>query len=205
MSSYGFKKNKIARKYGVNIFNRRRNPLLHKQNPPGSTGQRRRKKSEYGLQLNEKQKLKAVYGMLSESQLLKYYKKVVNLHGNTNELLLQQLESRLDVVVFNLKLASTIFAAHQLVSHGHILVDGKKVNIRSFQVKPGMTISLKPKSKKKELVVQSLEDTRDVPSYLEIQPEQLSGRFITYPEIAQISHPVEINISDICELLAHTH
>ena len=178
---------------------------MHKQNPPGSTGNRRRKKSEYGLQLNEKQKLKAVYGMVSESQLLKYYKKVVNLHGNTAELLLQQLESRLDVVVFKLKLAPTIFAAHQLVSHGHILVDGKKVNIRSFQVKPGMTISLKPKSKKKDLVVQSLEDTRDVPSYLETQAEKLSGRFIAYPETNQIVHPLIINVSDICELLAHTH
>src|ERR1700733_10770223 len=143
MARYTGKKNRIARRFGINIFGKTRNPMLHKANPPGQHGARRKKKSDYGLQLEEKQKLKAVYGMLSEKQLVKYYQIADKKEGPTPLLLMQQLECRLDVVVYRLKFGSTIFAAHQLVSHGHILVNGKKVDRRSFIVKPGMTVSIK--------------------------------------------------------------
>src|SRR5262249_51997489 len=147
MVRYTGKKNRVARRFGINIFGRARNPLLHKQNPPGAHGARRRKKSDFGLMLEEKQKLKAIYGMLSEKQLVSYYKKALRKEGNTAELLAAMLECRLDNIVYRLKFASTIFAAHQLVSHGHILVDGKKVDRRSFIVEPGMTVSVKEKSR----------------------------------------------------------
>src|SRR5215211_942674 len=119
MARFTGNKNRIARRYGVNIFGRARNPLLHKPNPPGVHGARRRKKSDYGIQLEEKQKLKAIYGMLSEKQLLSYYKKAVQKEGHTATLFTEMLECRLDNIVYRLKLAPTIFAAHQLVSHGH--------------------------------------------------------------------------------------
>ena len=147
MARYTGSKNRIARRFGVNIFGRARNPLLHKPNPPGVHGARRRKKSDYGLQLEEKQKLKAIYGMLSEKQLVSYYKKALSLEGNTASHFVSMLECRLDNIVYRLKFASTIFGAQQLVSHGHILVDGNKVDRRSFQVKPGMIVSIKEKSR----------------------------------------------------------
>src|ERR1700733_3126087 len=148
MARYTGKKNRIARRFGINIFGKTRNPMLHKANPPGVHGARRRKKSDYGLQLEEKQKLKAIYGMISEKQLVKYYKEAARIGGgNTVNHLAEMLECRLDNVVYRLKFAGTIFGAHQLVSHGHILVDGKKVDRRSFHVKPGMVISVKEKSR----------------------------------------------------------
>src|SRR5215204_5323735 len=125
MVRYTGKKNRIARRFGVNIFGRARNPLLRKQNPPGMHGARRRKKSDYGVALEEKQKLKAIYGMLSEKQLVRYFKQALRLAGNTAQQFAQLLECRLDNIVYRLKIAPTIFGAHQLVSHGHIRVDGK--------------------------------------------------------------------------------
>ncbi|MBI3211810.1 MAG: 30S ribosomal protein S4, partial [Simkania negevensis] len=115
-------KNRIARRFAVNIFGRLRNPLLHKPNPPGMHGAKRKKKSDFGLQLQEKQKLKAIYGMLPERTLLRYFRNATQKEGNTAHILLQNLETRLDNIVYRLKFASTIFQAQQLVSHGHVLV-----------------------------------------------------------------------------------
>lgn len=205
MARYTGKKNRIARRFGVNIFGRARNPLIHKPNPPGVHGARRRKKSDYGLQLEEKQKLKAVYGMVSEKQLVNYYKKSVQMKGNTAQHLVELLECRLDNVVYRLKFANTIFAAHQLVAHGHILVDGKKVDIRSFIVKPGMVISVKEKSRKSKAVVNSIENTmREVPSYLSSEPANFSGQLLAKPQIEEVSWPIEIDVPGICDFLEHT-
>lgn len=205
MARYTGKKNRIARRFGVNIFGRARNPLIHKQNPPGVHGARRRKKSDYGLQLEEKQKLKAVYGMISEKQLVNYYKKAVQMKGHTPQHLVEMLECRLDNVVYKLKFASTIFAAHQLVSHGHILVDGKKVDRRSFSVKPGMVISVKEKSRKNKLILSSLENvSKEVPSYMSQEASSFSGQLLAMPQIDQISMPIEIDLPGICDFLDHT-
>ncbi len=205
MGRYTGPKNRIARRFGENIFGKKRNPLLHKANPPGMHGARRKKKSDYGLQLDEKQKLKAVYGMVSEKQLLNYFKKATQRKGNTVEHLMHYLESRLDNVVFRLKFASTIFAAHQLVSHGHILVNGKKVDRRSFQVKPGMVISVKEKSQKIPSVRNSIEDgMRTVPEYMNGEAANFSGSMMSLPEVESIPLPLEINIPLVCDFLAHT-
>jgi len=206
MSRYTGPKNRIARRFGVNIFGRLRNPLLHKPNPPGVHGAKRRKKSDYGLQLEEKQKLKAVYGMLTDKQLLRYYHESAQKTGNTAHLLLERLESRLDNVVYKLNFASTIFQAHQLVGHGHILVNGKKVDIRSFRVMPGMTISIKEKSQNMKSVKAAVANTaRVVPEYLSLDDKNFSGQFLSAPQVEQIVLPLPINIALVCEFLAHTH
>lgn len=202
MARYTGPKNRIARRFGANIFGRTRNPLIHNANPPGQHGARHKKKSDYGMQLDEKQKLKAVYGMISNKQLVRYYQKSLKHVGNTAHLFLENLECRLDNIVYRLKFGSTIFAAHQLVSHGHILVDGKKVDRRSFQVKPGMVISIKEKSRNIEAIRKAQESpSRGVPEYLSV--DGFSGKLISLPSHEQISLPLPINLAIVCEYLAH--
>ncbi len=205
MVRYTGPKNRIARRFGINIFGRLRNPLLHKPNPPGMHGARRRKKSDYGIQMEEKQKLRAVYGMLTHKQLLGYYKHAISKPGNPAHLLMQSLECRLDNVVYKLKLAATIFQSQQLVSHGHVRVDGKKVDIRSFRVKPGMEISLKEKTQNIASVKQSYESNRDVPEYLSFEEGKFKGTMLSLPDFDQIILPLPINVPLVCEFLAHTH
>lgn len=206
MSRYTGNKNRIARRFGTNIFGRSRNPLLRKPNPPGMHGARRRKKSDYGLQLEEKQKLKAIYGMLSEKQLVNYYRKAVRKAGNTAQHLAEMLECRLDNVVYRLNFGSTIFAAHQLVSHGHVLVNGKKVDRRSFQVEPGMTVSIKEKSRKVKAINQALENSsRAVPEYLKQDAASFSGQLVAMPLVEQMPWPIEVNLPEICDFMAHSH
>ncbi len=204
MVRYTGNKNRIARRYGVNIFGRARNPLLHKPNPPGVHGARRRKKSDYGLQLEEKQKLKAIYGMLTEKQLISYYKKAVQMEGNTANFFTAMLECRLDNIVYRLKLAPTIFAAQQLVSHGHILVDGKKVDRRSFQVRPGMVISVKEKSRHIKIINEAMDSSRSVPDYLNFDKNHYSGQLLASPLFEQMPWPIEISMPVVCDFLAHT-
>ncbi|MFT4553090.1 MAG: small subunit ribosomal protein S4 [Chlamydiales bacterium] len=198
-------KNRIARRFGVNIFGRARNPMIHKGNPPGMHGARRRKKSEYGLQLDEKQKLKAVFGMITEKQLRRYYLEAVRREGSASHLLLEMLESRLDVIVYRLKFANTIFGAQQLVNHGHIQVNGKKVDIRSYQVKPGMVISIREKTRNNTLIKTSLGNAvQKVPEYLTLDADNFSGQLMASPTPELIPLPLEINIPVVCEFLAHT-
>jgi len=205
MARYTGPKNRIARRFGVNIFGRARNPLLHKPNPPGMHGAKRKKKSDYGAQLEEQQKLKAIYGMISRKQLVRYYQEALRRPENTPQAFIERIECRLDNVVLRLKFASTIFGAQQLVSHGHVLVNGKKVDRRSFRVKPGMTISIKPKSQNMPAIKQSLGNTaREVPGYLSLEEAKFSGQLLVDPGMDQIPFPLPINIPLICEFLAHS-
>jgi small subunit ribosomal protein S4 len=206
MSRYTGKKNRIARRLGANVFGRRRNPLLHKQNPPGVHGGRRRKKSDFGLQLEEKQKLKACYGMLSEKQLIRYFREANRQTGNTMNHLMELLETRLDVLVYRLNLASTIFGAHQLVAHGHVEVNGKKVDIRSFRVRPGQTISIREKSRKMKAIQESMDaGINTVPEYLVEDREKFSGQLASLPHMDQIPLPLPVNVPVVCEFLAHNN
>lgn len=205
MSRYTGPKNRIARRFGVNVFGRRRNPLLHKANPPGMHGAKKKKKSDYGAQLEEKQKLRAAYGMLTQKQLVNYYKKALRQVGNTAHIFMEMLECRLDTVVYRLGFAATIFHAQQLVSHGHILVNGKKVDRRSFPVKVGMTISIKEKSKGIPLLKELQDSGRDLPEYLSREGKELKGKLEAVPGIDQIPLPLPINIPLVCEFLAHTN
>ena len=206
MVRYTGPKNRIARRFGANIFGRARNPLLHKPNPPGVHGAKRKKKSDYGLQLDEQQKLKAIYGMLTQKQLINAYTKAGRQPGNTTQNFIQILECRLDNIVYRLKLAPTIFAAHQLVSHGHVLVNGKKVDRRSFLVKPEMTISLKPKAQNLEAVKHATANvSREVPEYLTVEEGKFSGKLLIKPELDQIPIPLPVNVPLVCDFLAHNN
>ncbi len=205
MARYRGPKNRIARKFSANIFGKLRNPMLHKANPPGVHGAKKKKKSDFGLQLAERQKLKAVYGMLSQKQLVIAYKKALIRPGNTAHNFIEQLECRLDNIVYRLRFAPSIFSAQQLVSHGHILVNGKKVDRRSFLVRPGMTISLKPASRNILTVKAAQEQTqRELPGYLSLEEDLSTGALLAIPQMDQISLPLPINVPLVCEFISHT-
>ena len=204
MARYRDAKNRIARRLGVNIFGRAKNPLVHKSHPPGMHGAKRKKKSDYGVQLEEKQKLKAAFGMISEAQLRRYFTQAARRHQNTPELLMQRLECRLDTIVYRLRLAPTIFAAQQLVSHGHVQVNGKRVNIRSFEVRPGMVISIREKSKACKLISESVKNAnRSLPEYLELNEGDCSGKLLSLPSLGSIPLPLEIDVPMVCDFIAH--
>lgn len=206
MTRYRGPKNRIARRFGANIFGKARNPLLHKQHPPGQHGAKRKKKSDFGVQLEEQQKLKAVYGMISYKQLVNSYKKALLSKGNTAQLFLAALECRLDNIVYRLRLAPTIFSAQQLVAHGHIQVNGKKVDRRSFRVEPGMVVSVKPASRQMKIILESKEQVnREIPSYLALQGEDgFSGTLLTNPEMDQVPLALPINVPLVCEFISHS-
>lgn len=206
MARYRGPKNRIARRFGANIFGRARNPLLKKPNPPGQHGARRRKKSDFGLQLDEKQKLKACYGMLSEKHIVASFKDAQRKKGNTGQLFMQKLECRLDNVVYRLRFARTIFGAQQLVSHGHVMVDGKKVDRRSFMVRPGMEISIREKSRKLKCVIEAAEvSAQQTPDYFELDKDNFKGKMLMVPNLEQIEGQlaIPVNIPTVCEFLAH--
>lgn len=205
MARYTGPKNRLARRFGANVFGKSRNPSAHKQNPPGMHGAKKKKKSDYGVQLEEQQKLRACYGMITKKQLVRYYKEAVRQEENTQEAFLQQLESRLDTLVYRLKFALTPFHAQQLVAHGHVLVNGKKVDVRSFQVKPGMTISVHEKSKTNPHIKQSIERSSvTVPEYLTLDEAKMSGEYVVLPHADQIPLPLVVNVAVVCEFLAYT-
>ena len=205
MARYTGPKNRLARRFGANVFGKTRNPSAHKQNPPGVHGAKKKKKSDYGMQLEEQQKLRACFGMITRKQLVRYYKEAIAQADNTQEAFLQRLETRLDTLVYRLKFALSPFHAQQLVAHGHILVDGKKVDVRSFQVKPGMTISIREKSKNNGLVKQALERAAvTVPEYLSLDAPNMSGQLVVLPHGDQIPLPLVVNVAVVCEFLAYT-
>src|SRR5580700_5822789 len=205
MARYTGKKNRIARRFGANLFGRARNPLLHKPNPPGMHGAKKKKKSDFGLQLEEQQKLKAIYGMLPRAQLIRYYKDAVRAQGNTPSLFIERLECRLDNIVYRLKLAPSIFAAQQFVSHGHVLVNGKKVDRRSFFVRPGMVVSIKTQSQQMPILKQSMENVAvEIPEYLSSDAAKYAGQLLVSPAIDQVPFPIPLNVPLICEFLAHS-
>ena len=198
MARYTGPKSKIARKLGAPIFGA--DKVLTKKNyPPGQHGNnRRRKTSEYGIQLKEKQKAKYTYGVL-ERQFRNLFEKAQRTKGVTGEVLLQLLESRLDNVVYRLGIAKTRAAARQLVSHRHITVDGQVVNIPSYTLKPGQVVGVREKAKSLEVITDSLAGRNHTAySWLEWNSASLSGTFLHAPERADI--PEEIKEQLIVEL-----
>lgn len=205
MARYRGPKNRIARKFGANLFGKARNPMLHKEHPPGMHGAKRKKKSDFGLQLEERQKLKAVYGMMSQKQLVNAYRKALETKGHTATLFLEQLECRLDNLVYRFRFASSIFAAQQLVSHGHIQVNGKKVDRRSFVVKPGMVVSVRPSSRQMKPIMAAQENiSREIPAYLSLEGDKHEGKLVSSPQLDQVPLPLPINIPLVCEFISHT-
>ena len=149
-------KYKINRRLGVNLWGRAKSPIAKREYGPGQHGQRRKKATDYGTQLMAKQKLKGYYGNISEKQFRKYYEEAIRRRGDTSEKLIELLERRLDAVCYRMKFAITPFASRQLVNHGHIAVNGKRVNIPSYLVKDGDTIEVKEKSKQLAVVLDAI-------------------------------------------------
>ena len=202
MGRYIEAKNRIARRCGANIYGKRRSPLLKRSNRPGQHGQSRSKKSPFGQQLEKFQQLKAVYGMLRTHQIVNYYAKARAKPGATPDHFVGMLESRLDMVVFRLGLAPTIFAAQQLVSHKHLLVNGEPVNIRSYLLSAGDVISIREKSKSMAIITASLEMGREAPAYLTLEKEQFKGTFLYAPKCDQAVHAISIDFGAVCDYLS---
>ncbi|MGB0683484.1 MAG: 30S ribosomal protein S4 [Magnetovibrionaceae bacterium] len=193
-------KYKINRRLGENLWGRPKSPVVMRDYRPGEHGQRRRKASDFGLQLNAKQKLKGYYGNISEKQFRKYYAEAVRRKGDTSENLVGILERRLDAVVYRMKFVPTVFASRQFVNHGHVMVNGKKVNIPSYQVKDGDVIEVRERSKGMALVLEAVESSeRDIPEYITVDPKKLSGTFLRTPALADVPYPVQMEPNLVIE------
>ncbi|SDG45788.1 MULTISPECIES: 30S ribosomal protein S4 [Thalassobaculum] len=193
-------KHKIDRRLGVNLWGRPKSPLNNREYGPGQHGQRRRKPTDYGVQLMAKQKLKGYYGNIGEKQFRKYYAEAVRRKGDTGENLIGILETRLDAVVYRMKFVPTVFAARQLVNHGHVKVNGKRVNIPSFLVREGDVVEVKEKSRELPVVLEGAQSNeRDVPDYLEVDHSKMTGSFIRIPKLEDVPYPVQMEPSLVVE------
>jgi small subunit ribosomal protein S4 len=191
MSKRQESKFKINRRLGVNLWGRAKSPLNRRDYGPGQHGQRRKKPSDYGTQLYAKQKLKGYYGNIGERQFRRLYDEAVRRRGDTGENLVELLERRLDAVVYRMKFVPTVFAARQFVNHGHVTVNGKRVNIPSFQVKDNDVIEVRNKSKQLAIVMEAAGSTeRDIPAYIEVDPAAFKGKYIRAPKLADVPYPV---------------
>jgi len=200
MSKRQQSKYKIDRRLGVNLWGRAKSPINRHEYGPGQHGQRRKKPSDFGLQLMAKQKLKGYYGNIGERQFRRLYAEAVRRRGDTGENLIQLLERRLDAVVYRLKLAPTPFAARQIVNHGHIRVNGKRLNIPSYQVKDGDQIEVRQKSKTMALILESVQSgERDIPDYLSLDKAKLVGTFVRAPALADVPYPVQMEPNLVVE------
>lgn len=190
-------KHKLCRRAGVPLCGSPKCPALRRPYPPGQHGQgRRRKESEFGIQLLEKQKLKFIYGV-QEKQFRRYYEEAVRRQGITGETLLSLLEKRLDNIVYRLGYARSIDGARQLVTHGHVTVDGKRVDIPSYSVRPGQQIGLSTKAVNLKHVAESLEQRPVLPPYLSYEEDDKRGVLLRDPAAGEV--PVHIDTSLIVE------
>ena len=185
-------KHKVDRRLRVNLWGRPKSPFNSRAYPPGQHGQSKSSKpSDYGVQLNAKQKLKSYYGNINERQFRNLYKKAIMKKGDTAENLIGLLERRLDAVVYRSKFTTTIFSARQLINHGHVKVNGKKVNISSYQLKEDETIEISEKSKKLEFIeVAMANKERDVPEYLQLDEKNKKVKFVRTPKFEEVPYPV---------------
>jgi small subunit ribosomal protein S4 len=194
-------KYKVNRRLGVNLWGRAKSPINKREYGPGQHGQRRKQKpSDFSVQLMAKQKLKFYYGNIGEKQFRKYYDEAVRRKGDTSENLIEILERRLDAVVYRLKFAITPFASRQFVNHGHVTVNGRKVNIPSFLVKDGDLIEVREKSKQLAMVLDATQSgERDVPEYYEVDHRAMKGRMTRAPKLSDVPYPVTMEPNLVVE------
>ena len=185
-------KHKVDRRLKVNLWGRPKSPFNSRAYPPGQHGQTKSSKpSDYGIQLQAKQKLKAYYGNINERQFRNLYKKASMQKGDTSENLIGLLERRLDAVVYRSKLSTTIFSARQLINHGHVKVNGKKVNIGSYSVKEEDFIEIRDKSKKLAIIDIALANKeRETPEYLQMDEKNKKLKFIRIPKFEEVPYPI---------------
>ena len=185
-------KHKIDRRMGENIWGRPKSPVNMREYGPGQHGQRRKAKlSDFGVQLRAKQKLKGYYGDLTEKQFRRIFGEAERLRGDTGEKLVGLLESRLDAFVYRAKFVQTVFAARQFVNHGHVMVNGKKVNIPSYRLREGDLVEVRDKSKKLSTILEAISlAERDVPEYIKVDHSNMTAEFVRVPELSEIPYPV---------------
>ena len=193
-------KYKIDRRLGVNLWGTSKSPSNTRNYGPGQHGQKRKKISDYGLQLRAKQKLKGYYGEISEKQFRRTFKEAVRRKGDTGENIIELLERRLDAVIYRMKVAPTIFAARQIVNHGHIMVNGKRVNIPSYMVKDGDVIEVREKSKEMALILGSLQSKeREIPDYVATEGKGMKATYVRGPKLADVPYPVQMEPNLVVE------
>jgi small subunit ribosomal protein S4 len=203
MSKRHSAKYKLDRAMGENLWGRPKSPVNKRSYGPGQHGQRRKSKiSDFGLQLRAKQKLKGYYANITEKQFRRTYDEASRRKGNTSENLIGLLETRLDAVVYRAKFVPTPWAARQFVNHGHVTVNGKRVNIPSFRVKPGDVVEVRERSRNMALVLEALQSgERDVPDYIETDGKS-SAKLIRIPELAEVPYAVKMEPSLVVEFYA---
>ncbi len=202
MSKRASSKYKLDRRMGENIWGRPKSPVNKREYGPGEHGQRRRGKlSDYGIQLRAKQKLKGFYGNIQEKQFHRVYKEAVSmLQGNTGDNLIGLLERRLDAVVYRAKFVPTVFAARQFVNHGHVKVNGQKVTIPSYRVKPGDVLEVREKSRSMPLVLEAIESPeRDVPDYIDVDTKGMKATYTRIPVLSDVPYPVHMEPNLVIE------
>jgi small subunit ribosomal protein S4 len=204
MSKRHSAKYKIDRRMGENIWGRPKSPVNTRSYGPGQHGQRRKSKvSDFGLQLKAKQKLKGYYGNLTEKQFARTYEEAARRKGNTSENLIALLESRLDAVVYRSKFVPTVFAARQFVNHGHVQVNGHRVNIASYRVKAGDVVAVKERSRNMALVLEAIQSAeREIPDYIEVDAKALSAKFVRAPELSEVPYAVKMEPNLVVEFYA---
>ena len=185
-------KYKIDRRMGQNVWGRPKSPVNKREYGPGQHGQRRKTKlSDYGVQLKAKQKLRGYYGNISERQFRGIYAEARRLKGDTGAHMIGLLERRLDAVIYRAKFVPTVFAARQFISHGHIKVNGRRVNIPSFKVKVGDVVEVKEASKELPMVLEAVAlAERDVPDYIEVDHTKMTAKLTRVPLITEVPYPV---------------
>ena len=194
-------KHKVDRRLKVNLWGRPKSPFNSRNYPPGQHGKNKRGKlSDYGTQLEAKQKMKFYYGNMNERQFRNVYRKAIKQKGNTTENLVGFLERRLDTVIYRAKFAMTVFSARQLINHGHIRVNGKKVNIPSYLTKADDTIEIRDKSKDLTIIISSLDSKeREVPDYIQFDGKNKKAKFVRVPKFAEIPYPTIMEPSLVIE------
>lgn len=193
-------KHKIDRRLGVNLWGRQKSPLNLRAYAPGQHGQRRKKPTDFGIQLMAKQKLKGYYGNIGEKQFKKYYIEASRRRGDTGQNLIGILESRLDAFVYRSKLAPTVFAARQIVNHGHVLLNDKRCNIGSVMIKPGDVIQLRDKAKQMPSVLEGIDSIeRDVPDYIDADHTKMNASLIRTPLLDEVPYPARMEPNLVIE------
>jgi len=194
-------KHKIDRRLKVNLWGRPKSPFNKRAYPPGQHGQSKNAKlSDYGTQLQAKQRLKSYYGNINERQFRNIYRKALSKRGDTTENLIALLESRLDTVIYRAKFAPTVFAARQLINHGHFIVNKKRVNISSYLVRETDTIEVRDKSKKLNVIDGSIQSKeRDVPEYILPDGKNKSIKLVRVPKFSEVPYPVIMEPSLVIE------
>lgn len=191
---------KIDRSLGVNLWGRVKSPLNARNYGPGQHGAKKKRLSDYCVQLKAKQRLKKYYGNIVEKQFRNIYKEAIRLKGDSNDNLIELLERRLDAVVYRMKIAPSVFAARQMVSHGHVLVNGKRVNIASYKVSDNDEIALVPSMKENKNVLDAIaSQEREVPEYIEFDSSSMKGKFLRAPKLVDVPYPVVIEPNLVIE------